>query len=80
MRGSYSIKSVLPSCFPNDPSLDYHQLDEVQNGTMAQEKYLELIGMEPGEEKDKLKRNMLKYCELDTFAMYKLLQFLYGLI
>ena len=79
MRGSYSIKKVLPSCYPDDPALDYHQLDEVQNGTMAQEKYIELIGMDPGEEKEKLKKNMLKYCELDTFAMYKVLQFLYGL-
>lgn len=77
MRGSFSIKKVLPSCFPNDPSLDYHNLDEVQNGTMAQEKYLELISMKSGEEKEKLKHNMLKYCELDTYAMYKLLRFLY---
>ena len=67
MRGSFSIKKVLPSCFPNDPSLDYHNLDEVQNGTMAQEKYLELIRMKSGEEKEKLKHNMLKYCELDTY-------------
>ena len=80
MRGSYSIKKVLPSCFPDDPKLDYHNLDEVQNGTMAQEKYLDLIHMEPGEEKDNLKKNMLRYCELDTYAMYKILKFLYELI
>ncbi len=80
MRGSYSIKKVLPSCFPNDPKLDYHNLEEVQNGTMAQEKYLELIRMEPGEEKENLKHNMLKYCELDTYAMFKVLKFLYALL
>ncbi len=80
MRTSFSIKKVLPSCFPDDPSLDYHNLDEVQNGTMAQEKYLELISMNPSEQKDRLKENLLKYCELDTLAMFKLLKFLYGLM
>ena len=78
MRGSYSIKKVLPACYPNDPELDYHNLEEVQNGTMAQEKYLALIDMKPSAEKERLRKNMLKYCELDTFAMYKLLRFLYG--
>ena len=80
MRASYSIKKVLPSCYPNDPSLDYHNLIDVQNGTMAQEKYLELIKMCPSKEKDELIHNMLKYCELDTFAMYKVLLFLYDLV
>lgn len=80
MRGSYSIKKVLPSCYPDDEELDYHNLDEVQNGTMAQEKYLELIKMEPGEAKDRLIHNMMKYCELDTYAMYKVLMFLYKVL
>lgn len=80
LRTSYSIKQVLPCCCPDDPSLDYHSLDEVQNGTMAQEKYLELIALEPSPRKDELRRNMLAYCRLDTFAMYKLLKFLYGLV
>lgn len=77
MRASYSIKQVLPSCFPDDPSLNYHNLEEVQNGSMAQDKYLELIKMNDSPEKNRLIHNMLKYCELDTYAMYKLLIFLY---
>ena len=33
MGGSFSIKSVLPALFPNDPELDYHNLDKrCQNG------------------------------------------------
>lgn len=33
MGGSFSIKSVLPALFPDDPELDYHNLDErCQNG------------------------------------------------
>ena len=37
MGGSFSIKSVLPALFPNDPELDYHKLDQqVQNGNDAE--------------------------------------------
>ena len=35
MQGSYSIKYVLPALFPNDPSLDYHNLEGVHNGSEA---------------------------------------------
>lgn len=35
MGGSFSIKSVLPAIFPDDPSLDYHNLDGVHNGGEA---------------------------------------------
>jgi len=35
MGGSFSIKSVLPAIFPNDPTLDYHNLDGVHNGSEA---------------------------------------------
>lgn len=36
MGGSFSIKRVLPSLFPNDPALDYHNLEGgVQNGSDA---------------------------------------------
>ena len=32
MGGSFSIKSVLPAIFPDDPELDYHNLEGVHNG------------------------------------------------
>ena len=35
MQGSYSIKYVLPALFPEDPSLNYHNLEEVHNGDEA---------------------------------------------
>lgn len=34
MGGSFSIKSVLPAIFPNDPTLDYHNLEDVHNGKL----------------------------------------------
>ena len=35
MKGSYSIKYVLPALFPDDPSLNYHNLKLIHNGSEA---------------------------------------------
>lgn len=71
MKGSYSIKYVLPALFPNDPSLDYHNLDMVHNGSEAMNSYANMNNLLE-EDKNKLRYNMLKYCELDTYAMVKI--------
>ena len=73
MGGSYSIKKVLPALFPNDSSLDYHNLDQVHKGDEASEAFINLKDMN---EKDRniLRKNMLKYCELDTYAMVKIFE------
>ena len=73
MRGSWSIKSVLPTVAPE---LDYGDL-EVQGGQAAQQKYMDLLYQEISEEDLKKGRTaLLKYCERDTLAMVKLFQFL----
>ena len=71
MEGSYSIKYVLPSLFPNDPSLNYHNLEGVHNGSEAMATYANL-GTFTKEEQQKIRHNLLKYCELDTYAMVKI--------
>ena len=71
MQGSYSIKKVLPALFPNDPSLDYHNLDQVHKGDEASNSFLLLPTLEK-KEQETLRYNMLKYCELDTYAMVKI--------
>ena len=71
MHGSYSIKYVLPALFPDDPSLNYHNLDMVHNGSEAMNSYSNLSSLSK-EEQDKLRYNMLKYCQLDTYAMVKI--------
>ena len=71
MEGSVSIKKVLPALFPNDPALDYHNLDQVHKGDEASNAYLLLKNLSKKEELE-LRKNMLKYCELDTFAMVKI--------
>ena len=72
MAGSYSIKYVLPALFPYDPKLDYHNLDGVHNGTEAMNAYFMMQELNDTD-LDNLRNNLLKYCELDTYAMVKIL-------
>lgn len=71
MGESASIKKVLPALFPDDPSLDYHNLSQVHKGDEASAAYLSLKNLNKKDE-EKLRSNMLKYCELDTYAMVKI--------
>lgn len=73
MGGSFSIKSVLPAIFPNDSELDYHNLEGVHNGSEAMTLFPKIKDM-PVEEQKIARKNLLKYCELDTFAMVKVWQ------
>lgn len=70
MGGSFSIKSVLPALFPDDPSLDYHNLDGIHNGAEAMTIFPKIKDMSP-EEQAVTRRNLLAYCKLDTYAMVK---------
>ncbi len=70
MGGSFSIKSVLPALFPNDPELDYHNLDGIHNGSEAMTIFPQIASM-PKDEQLIARQNLLKYCELDTYAMVK---------
>lgn len=72
MQGSYSIKYVLPALFPDDPELDYHSLDGVHNGSEASAAFADLPNKTP-EEIKVVRKNLLKYCGLDTYAMVKVL-------
>lgn len=80
-NGSYSIKVVLPTLYPDDPSLNYHNLEEdVQNGSMAMATYAALATIDDKEEVERLRNCLLRYCELDTFAMVKIWEFLKELV
>ena len=78
MQGSYSIKYVLPALCPNDPELDYHNLDEIHHGGEASTAFAELHTKSP-DEIEKTRKNLLAYCGLDTLAMVKVLEKLYEL-
>lgn len=70
MQGSYSIKYVLPALFPNEPKLDYHNLPLIHNGGEAMDIFPKIKDMSK-EEQEKARYGLLKYCELDTYAMVK---------
>lgn len=73
MQGSYSIKYVLPALYPNDPELNYHNLPVVHNGGEASDTFLSLV-RKSEEEQEKLRKGLLVYCKLDTYAMVKIWQ------
>ncbi len=73
MQGSYSIKYVLPALFPDDPELNYSNLEEVHNGAEASNTFRKMVEMDPAEVV-KYRKALLNYCKLDTYAMVKIWQ------
>ena len=59
--------------FPNDPELDYHNLEGVHNGGEAMALFPKIKDL-PKKEQTIARDNLLKYCELDTLAMVKIWQ------
>lgn len=73
MRGSWSIKNVLPTI---KQSLNYANLD-VQDGGMARQAYLEAIHpVTPRARRLEIHRQLLDYCARDTRGMVELVRFL----
>ena len=74
MGGSFSIKSVLPALFPNDPKLNYHNLPgSVHNGGEAMTIFPRIKDMPPAEAAV-ARKSLLEYCCLDTWAMVEVLR------
>lgn len=71
MGGSNSIKAVLPALFPNDPKLDYHSLEGVHNGSEAMNAFEAMVNMD-ADQIAITREQLLRYCELDTFAMVRI--------
>jgi hypothetical protein len=71
MKGSWSIKDVLPTIAPE---LNYSKL-EVGDGSMAQEAYKKLIANETSpEQKISIRNSLLNYCRHDTLAMTEIVK------
>jgi len=75
MRGSFSIKAVLPTLAP----IGYGDLDEVQSGIDAQVAYVEAIAPDTSPQRAAALRHALHaYCQRDTEAMMIILDALTG--
>ena len=70
MRGSYSIKSVLPALTDN---LSYDSL-EIKEGGTASDTFLQMINKSFKGDEDKVRKQLLQYCELDTQAMVEIMK------
>ncbi|MFH7325859.1 DUF2779 domain-containing protein [Desulfurivibrio sp. C05AmB] len=72
MRGSWSLKAVLPTIAPD---LDYSNLP-VADGLMAQEAFQEIMRPETKvRRRNQLRRQLVEYCGLDTLALVRLVHF-----
>ena len=68
-HGSFSIKSVLPALLPD---MGYDKL-AVQEGQEAGVWYMKMINPSTSsEEKERIRMDLLAYCEQDTLAMVKI--------
>ena len=72
-NGDFSIKSVLPAMFPNDPEADYAGL-EISDGRAAMRKYDELAQIDDEGERRRARGALRDYCRLDTLAMVRIWQ------
>lgn len=75
-QGSWSLKSVLPTIATD---LSYDKLDGVQDGSMAMTAYLEAVHPQTAAaRKEEIRRQLLDYCSLDTYALVRLWQHFTG--
>ena len=72
MKGSYSIKYVLPALVPG-MARAYKELDGVQNGGEAMQAFARLSKIDDKAEVQRLRVTLLEYCKLDTLAMVRVL-------
>lgn len=70
MKGSYSIKYVLPALVPE---LSYQNL-EIKEGDTASSTFAQMVSGEFNGDIAKTRIDLLEYCKLDTFAMVKILE------
>jgi len=74
MKGSYSIKNVLPALAPE---FSYNDLD-IKEGATASNAFLSMVnGTFKGDE-GLTRKHLIEYCKMDTFAMVKILEVLIG--
>ena len=70
MRGSYSIKSVLPDLTNN---LSYDSL-EIKEGGTASDTFLQMINKSFNGDEGVKRKQLLEYCKLDTEVMVEILE------
>lgn len=75
MRGSYSIKKVLPALVPE---LSYNDL-EIKEGGTASTVFAQMAAGTYRGDIEQTRTNLLEYCKMDTLAMVRIVEKLYNL-
>lgn len=76
MKGSWSIKNVLPTIVPE---MDYANLDHVQHGGMAGMAFMEILSPDTSMgRRQELIRGLEEYCKRDTLGLVMLARFFQG--
>jgi len=70
MRGSYSIKAVLPVLVPE---LSYDTL-KINDGEKAMSAFREMNNSDDAIKIENIRKGLLEYCEMDTYGMVKLME------
>ena len=65
---------ILPALVPQMQDA-YKELDGVQNGSQAMSAFANMSKLD-ADKKEKMRKSLLEYCELDTLAMVKVLDVL----
>ncbi len=73
MKGSYSIKEVLPALVPG---LSYADLP-INNGGTASQAFCQLKYERDQSRVEEIRKQLLDYCEMDTWAMVRIMENLY---
>jgi len=76
MKGSYSIKAVLPALIPG---FSYANL-EINNGGDASLAFENLLNETDQKVIDSTRKNLLEYCKLDTLAMVEIIKRLFNIM
>lgn len=79
-NGSFSIKSVLPTMFPNHDELDYKKLGAIQNGGDAMDMFANLHLLKDKSKLKEIRKDFLAYCRLDTLAMVRIWEKLHEMV
>jgi len=69
MRSSYSMKYVLPAV---NPRYSYENLN-VKQGSQASSEFLRLRSIVDKQEIEQIRKNLIDYCNQDTFGMIVIL-------
>ena len=73
MRGSWSIKALLPSIAPD---MDYSQLDGIQEGMGASSGFLEAMDATTSvARRAEIEDQLRRYCHFDTLALVRIARF-----